>query len=149
MAAFLNMIVSDAEEIARLRVALRPLANVAVAIDENVSCVEHKRQDNTTIWQPNVWERGPFDLTMGHARAARRLLDSVKLDELEDAEAPDLWRLPVEEIPSGWRLSDLQFALGRATAIVRQNSDNKMIRSSGNHRSPAAAIRDALGKISE
>lgn len=75
VSAATDMIVSDAEEIARLRAALRPLANVAVAIDENASCIEHKRPDNAQIWAPNVYQRGPFDLTMGHARAARRTLE--------------------------------------------------------------------------
>lgn len=75
ISAAAQIIAGDAEEIARLRAALRPLANVAVAIDENASCIEHKRPDNAQLWAPNVRERGPFDLTMGHARAARRALE--------------------------------------------------------------------------
>lgn len=64
-------------EIERLRAALQPLANVAVAIDDNASCVYsgHKRPDTATIWQANAMERGPLDLTMAHARAARRALE--------------------------------------------------------------------------
>lgn len=63
----------DQEEIARLRAALRPLANVAVAIDHG--WVDPYWPDTMPIWQPNPERRGPFDLTMGHARAARRALE--------------------------------------------------------------------------
>lgn len=73
VSAATDMIVSDAEEIARLRAALRPLANVAVALDAGGGWWH----DNDTIWQPNTEQRGPFDLTMGHARAARRALDGT------------------------------------------------------------------------
>jgi hypothetical protein len=64
------------EENERLRAALKPFADLAVAIDGNPSCVDRKRSDNSTIWQGNAMQRGPWDITMGHARAARAALEA-------------------------------------------------------------------------
>ena len=63
-------------EIERLRSALKPLADLAVAIDGSPSCADHKRSDNSTIWQGNAMQRGPWDITMAHARAARAALEA-------------------------------------------------------------------------
>jgi lipase chaperone LimK len=62
-------------EIERLRSALKPLADLAVAIDGNESCAVHKRSDRSTIWQGNAMQRGPWDITMAHARAARAAME--------------------------------------------------------------------------
>jgi len=63
----------DAAEIERLRSALKPLADLAVAIDGSGI---GRRSDNSTIWQGNAMQRGPWDITMGHARAARAALEA-------------------------------------------------------------------------
>ncbi|HEY8685945.1 MAG TPA: hypothetical protein VIO57_10105 [Chloroflexota bacterium] len=66
----------DAAEIERLRSALKPLADLAVAIDGDESCAKHKRSDRSTIYQGNAMQRGPWDITMAHARAARAALEA-------------------------------------------------------------------------
>jgi len=73
ISTLVQITVDQANEIEMLRGALRPLALVAKRIDDHPG--GKLRPDSATLWVANVWTEGPSDLTMGHARAARRLLE--------------------------------------------------------------------------
>jgi hypothetical protein len=59
-----------------LLAALRPLAAIARDIDERTDGIP--RPDDFTLWQANAMRRVPCDLTMRHARAARRVVEGVE-----------------------------------------------------------------------
>lgn len=63
-------------EIQRLREALTPLALVATKIDGHPG--GRLRPDSATLWQRYAYEASPFDLTVGHARAARVALEGPR-----------------------------------------------------------------------
>ena len=59
--------------------------------------------------------------------------------------AHDYWP-DLTGMPDGWRLFRIEWSCGRALVDLRRLQDNAMARSSGNHRTPAAAFMDACAR---
>lgn len=64
------------EECAALRAALQPLANIALTMDGKMKT--GLDDDDHILWSYNRGRKGRNDLTLGHARIARDLLNKPK-----------------------------------------------------------------------
>src|ERR1700723_1257485 len=79
LAAFREVEQPLRDRIEELETALWPLADIAVRIDvpNPVWPNVQRRPDSTAIYSHNANRPDPNDLTKGHARAARRVLEQI------------------------------------------------------------------------
>lgn len=74
--------------LARMAGALKPLATIAILIDDHDQRDPRSRPDDATIWQRNAYHRGDDDLTMRDLRTARKVMAeyAAMTGEMPDAQ---------------------------------------------------------------